>query len=177
MKRICSFFVLAFSAVFSGWPATAESDETSDQLKACARITEEATRVACYEALGKETLAAEGNKGNLAAISKPESTAKVAASCVAVTAATVTSTSAPTNVPIKGIQPPEEYRVAVSSCRTNNFGETYFTLENGETWKRTGGQQLRESECSFFATLREDFFGYKMEIDDEKGTVRVKRVK
>lgn len=178
MKRIYLLFVIAIGTVFSSSSATAvEPDETAERLKACAAITEEAARIACYEALGKETLAEEGNTENVAASSNAESSTAVAATGAAVTPATVPASSAPTNVPIDGNRPPEEYRVAVSSCRTNSAGETYFTLDNGEVWKRTGGQHVRESECVFSATLRKDFFGYKMTIDDDKGAVRVKRVK
>jgi hypothetical protein len=178
MKRIYSLFVIAFAAVFSvSSVVAAESDETAERLKACAMIVDEAARIACYDALGKETLADEGSADTTAASGKAESTAAVAATGAAVTTATVPATSAPTNVPIDGDRPPEEYRVAVSSCRINNAGEAYFTLDNGEVWKRTGGQHVRESECVFSATLRKDFFGYKMTIDDDKGAVRVKRVK
>jgi hypothetical protein len=154
-----------------------ESDDPADRIKACAKTVEEAARIACYEALGKETLAEEGSTGDVDATSKAESATAVAATSAAVTATTVPATSAPTNVPIKRERPDEEYRVAVSSCRTNNVGDTYFTLDNGEIWKLTGGQQLRDSDCVFSATLRKDFFGYKMLIDDDRGTVRVKRVK
>ena len=178
MKKLHLIFAIALIAVFSSLSATAaESDDTADRIKACAQIVEEAARIACYEALGKETLAEDGPTGDVVATGKAERTTAVAATGATVTAATMPATSAPTNVPIKGDRPREEYRVAVSSCQTNNVGDTYFTLDNGEVWKLTGGQQLRESDCAFSATLRKDFFGYKMLIDDDRGTVRVKRVK
>ncbi len=178
MKRIYLFFVIAFTTVFSvASAAAAESDETLDRLKSCAKTVEEAARIACYEALGQETLAEEGNTGAAAASGKAESTTAVAAAGAAMTTATVPATSAPTNVPVSGYQPPEEFRVAVSSCRINKAGDTYLTLDNGEVWKRTGGDHLRESECVFSATLRKDFFGYKILIDNDRRSVRVKRIK
>lgn len=183
MKNHCILLFLAMSVLLSGLSATAaESDDTADRIKACAMIAEETARIACYESLGKETLAEDGNTGDGVATGEAESAPAVVTTGAAVAAAsapatTVPATSAPTNVPIKGERPREEYRVAVSSCQTNNVGDTYFTLDNGEVWKLTGGQQLRESDCVFSATLRKDFFGYKMLIDDDRGTVRVKRVK
>jgi hypothetical protein len=175
MKTLNLFFLIAFGAVFLSSPATAVPDKTSERLKACAEIAEQVVRIACYEALGKETLAEDGDAADVASSDKTESTAVVAAPSAGATA--TSATSAPTNVPIKGVQPPEEFRVAVNSCRINNVGDIYLTLDNGEVWKRTGGDHLRESECSFTTTLRKDFFGYKMEIDGDERTVRVKRVK
>ena len=160
-------------------PATAagQSTDTAESLRACAQIADDAARVDCYEALGKEALAAE----NAAEPGAPEipsgSTNAGAVAGVAVAAESAVPGTAPTNVPLKGDRPPEEYRVVVSSCRISNAGETHFNLVNGEIWKRTGGRAVRESECSFSATLRKDFFGYKMVVDEGKGSVRVKRVK
>ncbi len=177
MNKIYLYFVIALATAFSSAPVTAEADEAADRLKACATIAEAAARFACYEALGKETLAEEPSAVATPAAGSTEAATTAAATGAAVTTAAVPATTAPTNVPINGVEPTEEYRVAVSSCRLLNAGDTYFTLANGEVWKRTGGQKVREGECVFSATLRKDFFGYKMIIDDDKGTVRVKRVK
>jgi autotransporter translocation and assembly factor TamB len=178
MNKIHLMLVICLVAVVSISAAIADdSSETADRLKECAKIVEQAARIACYEALGKETLAEESNADTAAAAGKADSSMAVAATGTAAAAETLPASSPPTNVPIDGNRPPEEYRVVVSSCRINNAGEIYLTLDNGEVWKRTGGQHVRESECSFSATLRKDFFGYKMFIDDDQGTVRVKRVK
>lgn len=178
MKRITIGVALGLAAVSSVSTVLAvEPGDAVERLKACARTTDAAARFACYEALGQAVLAEEPVVPAATVAVPAESTGTVASSGVVVAAASVPATSAPTNVPISGEPQPEEYRVAVSRCTVTKAGETYFELENGETWKRTGGQYVRESECHFSATLRRDFFGYKMAIDGGEGTVRVKRVK
>jgi hypothetical protein len=156
-------------------PATAagQSTDTAESLRACAQIADDAARVDCYEALGKEALAAE----NAAEPGAPEIPSGSTNAGVAGLAGSADPGTAPTSVPLKGDHPQQEYRIVVSSCRISNAGETHFNLVNGEIWKRTGGRAVRESECSFSATLRKDFFGYKMVVDEDKGSVRVKRVK
>lgn len=179
MKRNSFSFTFCIGSVLSILPslAVAQADEASERLKICAQIADDVARVGCYEVLGKETLAGESNAETGAAEIPSAPTNAGAAAGVAVAAESAVPGTAPTNVPVNGDGPPEEYRVAVSSCRISNAGETHFNLANGEIWKRTGGRSVRESECSFSATLRKDFFGYKMVIDEDKGSVRVKRVK
>ncbi|MCI0517857.1 MAG: hypothetical protein L0Y45_08505 [Woeseiaceae bacterium] len=177
MKRISSSFVIGLAAVFSvSSGMSAESEDFAERLQACAKTADEVARIACYEGLGQEALA-EGQSEPAVTVPSPAESADTAATAGGAVAASVPATSAPTNVPVAGESPPEEYRIAVSSCRVTNAGETYFLLQNGETWKRTGGQHLRASDCNFAATLTKDFFGYKMAVDDGGGTVRVKRVK
>ncbi len=179
MKRNSLSFTFWIGSVLSVLPAlaVAQSDETAERLKICALISDDTARIDCYEALGQEALAVENDAEAVSPEIPSEPTNTGATAGVAVAAESAVPGTAPTNVPVKGDRPSEEYRIVVSSCRISNAGETHFNLANGEVWKRTGGRAVRESACSFSATLRKDFFGYKMVMDEDKGSVRVKRVK
>jgi len=53
----------------------------------------------------------------------------------------------------------------------------FFILDSGEIWKQSGGRTHRFKDCSFDVTIRKDVFGYKMTIDGDDKTVRVRRHK
>ena len=154
----------------------AQSNNTTDQLIACARIGDDAARATCYEELGREALS-EADATRAAPVAT-EAAAATSATESGTAGATVPATSAATNVPIKGEgRPAEEYQVVVASCDQNKNKEMYFFLDNGEVWKQTGGSRVLVNDCNGAATIRKDLFGYKISIGDSAGATRVKRIK
>jgi len=145
----------------------AESDPT-EALKACARTENTDERVACYEELGKRVLADELDVAGIpeaAAASMPD--------------AQTVSVEAPVE---SGDADSEDYeykpiRAHVRSCQEASDKRWFFILDDGEVWKQSGGRTRRFKDCDFDVTIRKDLFGYKMEIDGDDKTVRVRRHK
>lgn len=65
----------------------------------------------------------------------------------------------------------------VTRCTKGSRGKYLFYLEGGEVWKQISDKRLWFKSCDFGATVSKDLFGYKMQIDGEKSSVRVSRVR
>ena len=69
-------------------------------------------------------------------------------------------------------------RGTVIACQLDVNEKYYFSFANGQVWHQTGSRRQRlNDDCQFVATISKDTFGYKMQIDGEKGKIHVKRVR
>jgi hypothetical protein len=118
---------------------------------------------------------------------EPETEAASGAAATAAVAAAAASTEAGSAQPIPddvGGQRFEEntdekYLDHVVSCDKNSEGKWVFTFKSGQVWKQVSSRRvvLDDDACQFNATVSKDFFGYKMQIEGEKGKIRISRLK
>ena len=165
MTRLNMAIFVLLMTVFAS-PGVAQSVDTAEELETCAGMTDQDARLACFDKLGERVLREEP------ADKEPtqENEAELAAA-----AATETD-----------VQPlPDEfekrervkYGGLITSCEKGRYGDWYFIFENGQVWKVVGSRKPRFQECNFYVTLETDGFGYKMTIEDDQGTFRVKHHK
>jgi len=133
-----------------------------DELKSCARTENTDERYACYDALGKRVLDEETER------SEPAPVATAVAAEAAAEKPAVESSRVETNKPIYG---------HVRSCQEASDRRWFFILDSGEVWKQSGGQIRRFKDCDFDVVIRRDLFGYKMTIEGDDKTFRVRRHK
>ena len=67
-------------------------------------------------------------------------------------------------------------RARVTRCEKDARKKYYFVFDNGQVWKQVSDKRLRYRECEFDVTITRDFFGYKMQVDGEKGRIRIDRI-
>jgi len=74
-------------------------------------------------------------------------------------------------------QEPEVFAGRVTDCRQNADGKWYFYFANGQVWKERNSGRQRFKDCDFEATITEDVFGYKMQVDGEGKKIRIGRIR
>ena len=188
----------AFAALLSveAFAETA-AQGTVEELKGCARMADQASRLACYEELGKRVLAAESvveapsvEAGPVEATPVEPVPVEAVAAAPAVEAVQQAPAELPAApVPAEAIpsdlgqakkeekkknEKPPVYRGRMASCRENADGIWYFTLENGQVWEQSSRGYHRFEQCTVDVSITKDFFGYKMTIEGGK-TLRVRR--
>jgi hypothetical protein len=184
IRSITAIFIVV-SAMFVS-PGVAISADTIEELKACAVMTDDDARLACFDKLGERALEessadqksiqVEKVEPEAVAVAEPEAAAEAAA--VTVAAAEAAAETATTIEPLPDdLGSPEnvQYSTVVTSCKKGYYGDLYFVFDNGQVWKHTGNRRLRLKECNFNATIMKDAFGYKMQADGIDGSIRVKR--
>ena len=163
-----SFPTIATLLLFAGSGLAAASTDLVEDLRSCARITDNAARIACYEELGKRALGENTTTVPEVARVEPNVTE---APAVEVAAAAPVSEQMPEDL---GTDERKTFRGHVDSCGQLSDDRWYFVFDNGQVWNQSSSGNYRFKECDFDVTITKDFFGYKMKIDDGK-TVRVKR--
>jgi len=56
----------------------------------------------------------------------------------------------------------------ITSCKKVPDNKSYFYFANGQVWKQVGDRRLSFEECNFVATIREDLFGFKIDVEGYK---------
>ncbi len=160
----------------------ADSAQTIDELKRCAKITEQDNRIDCYEALGQRVLL-EDKPGEAPAVAKP------AVAVSTGTAAVVTPSNKEKSVDTMGGYKFDEktsdssesnddtYDTRVIQCQKDSGGSWYFKFENGQVWKQVDRRILNFQGCDFAVTVIDGGFGYSMKVDGRKGNIRISRRK
>ena len=158
------FFLAA--AVLLVMPAlTVAENSVNDEIQRCASVDDASTRLACYDSLA----------------GRQESTPATVA------------TAAPTNTAAQA--PPDELgadalrrregnveneapvATRVIRCVKDARKDYTFYLEGGQVWKQVSEKKLYYRDCDFNVTISRDFFGYKMQVEGEKGRFRVTRIR
>ena len=165
------------------------AESTSAGLERCATIAEAGERLACYDELA----------GRAAPAPAVTETARPVAESPAVwpPVAEVAQKPAPAAVPLSEpvaaktlddidsetnpsaiADEAEELlvRARVTRCEKDARKKYYFVFDNGQVWKQVSDKRLRYRECEFDVTITRDFFGYKMQVDGEKGRIRIDRI-
>jgi hypothetical protein len=68
-------------------------------------------------------------------------------------------------------------RATVIRCQKNTQEKNLFFFDNGQVWKQKSNSRRKFKDCSFDVTITQDFFGYKMQPDGQKGQIRISRIK
>ncbi|MFQ5610383.1 MAG: hypothetical protein ACE5F8_08970 [Woeseiaceae bacterium] len=152
-------------------------DAVGTALNKCAAISEDADRLACYDALAAILVPSEG-----------QPSADVMAPAVATTTAAM-APAAPGAAPItdavgkERVDPPSpteqpRYTATVSKCEeSKSSGQTYFFFENGQVWKQSKYRKLNFRNCAFDVEIAKVTFGYEMYIPSKDREIRVTRVR
>ncbi len=149
-------------------PARSVADNgVEDEMMRCASVDDASARLACYDGLADR---------------KVSSHAIVAA-----------PTPAPGKPPVAS--PPDELGseslgrkddmkdeeaavvARVIRCDKDARKDYRFYLEGGQVWKQISDRKLYYKNCDFNVTISKDFFGYKMQVDGEKGKIRISRIR
>ncbi len=162
----------AIATIAMSMTAVAQDADIVASLKACADVTEQDARLACYDKLGERVLGQETAVVPAAPqeVVQPQQEAQPE----------VVAEAAPRVEPLPddlGRDENVQYRGVISSCKKGHYGDWYFYFENGQIWKEVSNRSARLRECEFPATITRDTFGYKMRIDGIDKTLRVKRQK
>jgi len=144
----------------------AQSIDPIEELKVCAKVTDQDARLACFDKLGESVLRDEpANK-------RPTQEEK--AQPEAGTEAGVIVMPLPDELGgLKNVQ----YVGLITSCKKGVYGDWFFIFENEQVWKDVNNRNLRFKECHFKATITNYAFGYKMRIEGSDRTIRVKRIR
>ena len=157
-----SIFILLITVFTSS--GIAQFVDPVEELKACAKMTDRDARFACFDNLGERVLR------EASADEKP--TREKVAQAEAVTATATNAQSLPDEF---GKSRSIQYSGLITSCEKGYYGNWYFIFDNGQVWKEVNKRNLRFKECNFNATITQDAFGYKMQIDGVEKTIRVRR--
>jgi len=155
-------FVIAMFAS-SGF---AQSMDTIEELKVCARVTDQDARLACFDKLGKRVLREESADNGPMQEERVQPEAATEAGTIVMPLPDELGSS-------KTVQ----FVGLITSCKKGQYGDWYFIFDNDQVWKNTNSRNLRFKACHFNATITRDAFGYKMRIEGEEGTIRVKRIR
>jgi len=143
--------------------------QSSEDLSRCGSIEDDAKRVACYDEIsGRQSTAKD-----VTMEAAPSSSAPAAAESEEYAPLTA-------DVGAEGLDGADKdkpVRGHVTSCRKDSFNDYFFYFDNGQVWKQKSDGRLYYKECDFSVTISRDFFGYKMQIDGEKGRIRISRVR
>ena len=167
MRRSNTAIFILLITVFTS-SGVAQSADTVEELKVCAGMTDQDERLACFDNLGERVLQEEqvpaDNKPTQEKVAQPE-------------AITATATDAEPLPDDLGTPKVVRYSGLITSCDKVRYGYWHFTFDNGQVWREVNSRNRRFKECNFSATITKDGFGYKMQIDSEGKTIRVKRVR
>lgn len=157
-----AIFILLITVFTSS--GVAQSADTIEELKVCARLTDRDARLACFDNLGERVLREEPaeKKPTQGKLAQPE-------------AVTTTATDTQPLPDDYGESKTIQYSGLITSCKKGQSGNWYFFFDNGQVWKEVNKRNLRFKECNFNATITKGMLGYKMRIDDVDKTIRVRR--
>lgn len=152
------------AAIALAMPSFAVADASAVQR--CGAIEDAGSRLKCYDEIAKQTTAPQRT------IDKEEQNDK---------------DSRQEELPEKpspgkeksGEEDPdtESFTTTVTRCEKSYDGKYLFFFENGQTWKQVKTDRERYQNCNFTVTVTRDWFGYKMQRDDNDRRIRISRVK
>jgi hypothetical protein len=160
----------AWLALVSG-TSYAQSTATVDDLRRCAEIANDTSRLACFDRVTPTiTFAA------------PESNAPAAAAAPQATAAPPSAASIAAFGSERVLDAPGETIDEIQSRLIGELdgwsGETTFTLENGQVWQQAEAGRLVLQANAPLVTIRRGAFGsYRLSVEGVNRAVRVRRVR
>lgn len=150
-------------------------------LADCRTITNDAERLACFDAQLSE--ASPGKHSDESSSASEESSADVDAAPSSTTAPV--PPPAPADLGIesvpgkaaKGKKEEESFSATVTRCERMADRRYAFHFSNGQIWRQANNERLYLPDCSFDVTITKDFFGYKMQQVGEKKRIRINRLR
>lgn len=161
--------LLALGPLF-GTAVYAQTGNTMEQLKDCARMADRDRRVACYEALGSRVLNADDSTPGSISDSGDQETAETEPGRHAL------PDDFGRDDPEKRKQPEAiEHTGLITSCKKGYDRQWYFYFDNGQVWKQVDSRPIHFTRCEFTAIISKDRVGYKMQIEGKHKRIRIKR--
>ncbi|MFT6271006.1 MAG: hypothetical protein ACJAVV_003845 [Alphaproteobacteria bacterium] len=157
-KQAGTLLVLLFAVAA---PSLSNAQESAkDGLQRCGLIDDASARLTCYDKLGGRK-----NAAALQVIEQP-ALAKDDLSLEPLKARSEQKTK------------PDSEIVKVTKCIRSGGNKKYtFYLEGGQVWKQVSDKRLDFNDCNFSASIRKDFFGFKMQLEGSKKRFRVSRIR
>lgn len=156
--------------------AVAQDLKPLEQLKTCARITLDAERIACFEALGKAALQTEQQEDlALAETSQLKPADKPTEPEPAAAVQALPDSIGGGEFAGEDGKQKQSYRGKVVSCKKSADRRWFYIFDNDQVWKQVDRRNRRHKDCNFEVTLIKDNFGYTMEIDGQDSKIRVDR--
>ena len=177
MKRLLSGAVAGALLLFFAAPLLAQSESVSMQeLRQCREYADAAKRLACYDHIGEPAPIVKTT--TVPADSKPQDTAAAAAEVPQEVEDDSQYRELTDDIGLPTSDDADEtIRATVVRCGEANNRKFYFYFKNGQVWQYLGGNKLRYKNCNTQASLIEDGFGFKLQLDGKSGYLRVRRVK
>jgi hypothetical protein len=186
------------------WPALALAQTTpGDRARDCAGLANDETRLACYDAIFRESAAASGmtDRSAVPRVESPPVAAAAGTAAAAVTAGAGVAASAAA-VPAAGVtagtedefgmtgavrrardtagdEPPPLERISarVETVRRQPAGELVLTLDNGQVWAQLEPDPRLRLATGDAVTIRKAALGSYMLVTANRYGTRVRRVK
>ena len=165
LKQMRLLLVMSCAIGMSAVSAKSNTPESAqDGLHRCGLINLTSARLACYDQLsGRQNLAAD--KTIKSAVLPPDELGSESLSSR-----------------YKKRAEPEAVNVRVIKCsksgsKNSNNAKYIFHLKGGQVWKQISSKRLSFKECNFSASIRKDFFGYKMQLEDSNKKFRISRIR
>ncbi|NIP17490.1 MAG: hypothetical protein GWM87_04555 [Xanthomonadales bacterium] len=161
-NRICA---VPLALACMAWSGQAFSDTVED-IRACAKVADAETRLACYDELG-------------ARLSKEDATAAHGDGDTAADEPSLPDHLGGADFEERSETFESHHRGVITSCQKGPDSRWYFIFNNGQIWKQSNASSKRRMDCEYPATITRDGFGYFMEIQkgDKTDKIRVRRVK
>jgi hypothetical protein len=187
-KGVKPFCMLTLALLMATPFALIAEESAIEGLERCALINTTANRLACYDKLsGRAKLMAsdiESTQGKPVA----ESTVQAAVEVVPTPSPIVIPTPPPKQQSVVQQTPASPVKqepaqvlsdyIAISSCARSGGNKKFtFYLADGQVWKQVSSKRLPFDTCGFNVKIEEDFFGYKMQLENDDLKFRVSRVR
>ena len=140
------------------------------KLAACATETNDAQRLACFDAMAADTA------GSTKINEEPMATADAAEQESEELESLPDSIGGGAFAEAAGIKA-KSYAGRVTSCKKSADRRWFYIFENGQVWKQVDRRKRRHKDCDFEVTLTEDSFGYVMRIAGQDSKIRVDRIR
>jgi len=194
MSQTSTTIFLLLSLMFAS-SGLAQSADVVEELKTCARMTDNDARFACFDTLGNRMLSEESADDEPAQEEEAAAIEPTQQEAAVTSAPTPKPATQPETVPAAAVasakplpddaglpkfgdehQPANVlYSGTVTSCEQGRNRIWYFVFANGQVWKEVNKSGRHYKDCSFDVTITKDFFGYRMQTDEFARPVRVKR--
>lgn len=175
---VLAITVFSSQVVFAG--------DLKTRLLKCVTLENAEQRVNCYDDIGNELLASEEDAVEKGADEKGTMTPEVAVPVAVEKDRNNSDTESYLPAELGGEQfkkttesPNKQSKALargrVTSCKRAVDGKWFFIFENGQIWKQVGSRRRNYRSCDFLITIKKDGIGFKMQVDGEKSTLRIKR--
>ena len=165
----CGLLVLAASSSL----ASAAGTETPQQ---CARISEDASRLACYDRIFRATTA-PGASVDAAAVASGVAVAGAAASNPQQDFGLTEATKRALDPERAKIEMPESVTGKVTAVGHRPTGELVVTLANGQVWLQIDSDSRAKVGVGQTVTIKKASLGSYLLIGPDKRATRVRRIK
>lgn len=148
---------------------TAVADDLQQQLHSCAAIENDSERLECFDDMAKghapphDSTSDDIDDGEPEAESGPRQAERGA-----------TESTSPAIVS----KEEKVFVVRLVRCSTPSSGgrQLYF-FDNGEVWQQSNTSPTKIRNCDTEVNVRQDLFGYKMEVPSENRKIRIRPVR